>query len=203
MKKIIALTLLFSLFLPFSACAAEKTKEGAMAKTGATAAKTLVVFYSYSKNTAAVAKRIAERTGADLYEIRTVKAYPNDPYKTSDISREERRSGKMPEIVSDLPDLSRYGTVFVGGPIWNGTLATPLEAYLNKADFGGKTVVPFCTSMGSGVQSYFRDFKDKAKGAKEIGESLNVTFPGNARPTAFTDKELDAKLSGWIERHDK
>lgn len=64
-----------------------------------------------------IAKRIAETTGADIYEIRTIKAYPKDGYETSDISQEERRTGNLPEIVDDLPDLKEYSTVIIGGPI--------------------------------------------------------------------------------------
>lgn len=91
----------------------------AIAENAATSRK-LVVYYSYSQNTAAVARWVAALTGADLYEIRTVNAYPDDPYETSDISIQERREGQLPELVDDLPDLTAYDVVFIGGPIWDG-----------------------------------------------------------------------------------
>lgn len=104
--------------------------QGNPSEGGTSGSRSLVVFYTFSQNTASVAKRVAALTGADLYEVRTVKPYPNDPYETADISIEERRSGHLPEIVDDLPDLSAYEQIFIGGPIWNAYLATPLEKYL-------------------------------------------------------------------------
>ena len=86
----------------------------------------LVVYYSWSENTKRVAERLGQTVGADIYEIRTVKAYPTDGYETSDISQEERRTGNLPEIVNDLPDLQGYDTIIIGGPIWNAYVSTPL-----------------------------------------------------------------------------
>ncbi len=57
--------------------------------------------------------RLAHSIGADSYEIRTVNAYPTDGYETSDISEEERRTGKLPEIKDDLPVLEEYDTIMV------------------------------------------------------------------------------------------
>lgn len=105
-----------------------------------TSGRTIVVYYSWSENTKSIAKRIAETTGADIYEIRTVKAYPKDGYETSDISQEERRTGNLPEIVDALPDLKKYSTVIIGGPIWNAYVSTPLARYLELTDLSEKTV---------------------------------------------------------------
>ncbi|WP_198021586.1 flavodoxin [Ruminococcus sp. NK3A76] len=119
----------------------------------------IVVYYSWSENTKSIAKRIAETTGADIYEIRTVKAYPKDGYETSDIAQEERRTGNLPEIVDDLPDLKEYSTVIIGGLIWK-YVSTPLARYLELTDLSEKTVIPFSTSQGSGQSSYLKDFRN-------------------------------------------
>ena len=158
----------------------------------------LVIYYSYTQNTATVAKRIADNTGADLYEIRTVTPYPNDPYETSDISIDERNSGNLPELVDDFPDLSLYEVIFIGSPIWNGYASTPLESYLEQTDFSGKTVVPFCTSNGSGESGYLKDFQNRLRNPKEVAELLHIRFPGNAQPNAFTNGELDDMMREWI-----
>ena len=163
--------------------------------------KMLVVFYSYSHNTETVAKRIAYLTGADIYEIKTVKPYPDDPYETSDISKEERSSGKLPEIVDDCPDLLRYDIIFIGGPIWNANMSTPLKSYMEQMDFAGKRIVPFSTSMGSGQKGYLADFESSTKNPEEIGEYMDVQFPGNGQPDAFADEELDEKLAGWLGKY--
>lgn len=130
--------------------------------------KVLVVYYSWSENTKRIALRLAHSIGADSCEIRTVNAYPTDGYETSDISEEERRTGKLPEIKDDLPVLEEYDTIIVGGPIWNAHISTPLARYLELTDFSGKTVIPFSTSMGSGQDSYLKDFKESVQNAGKI-----------------------------------
>ena len=160
----------------------------------------LVVYYSFSRNTEAVAKRIAARTDADLYEVRTKKAYPDNPYATSAISVGERATGKLPELIGDFPDLARYDIIFVGSPIWNANMATPMDNYLKQTDFTGKTVVPFSTSMGSGQSGFLNDFRENLKNAAVVGEYLDIEFPGNGRPEAFSEEELDAMLKDWLLR---
>ena len=58
--------------------------------------KKLVVYYSLSGNTRAVAKRIARTLRADLMEIRTVKSYPDDYDVLLSLGQKEIRSGYMP-----------------------------------------------------------------------------------------------------------
>ena len=51
----------------------------------------LVVYFSRSGNTESVAERIAERTGADIFEIVTVQDYPEDYNELLDFARNEQR----------------------------------------------------------------------------------------------------------------
>lgn len=164
-----------------------------------TSGRTIVVYYSWSENTKSIAKRIAETTGADIYEIRTVKAYPKDGYETSDIAQEERRTGNLPEIVDDLPDLKEYSTVIIGGPIWNAYVSTPLARYLELTDLSEKTVIPFSTSQGSGQSSYLKDFQERVSTAERIGEYKDIQFPANYSSDTFSDEEIDEILAPWIE----
>ncbi len=159
----------------------------------------IVVYYSWSENTKSIAKRIAETIGADIYEIRTVKAYPKDGYETLDIAQEERRTGNLPEIVDDLPDLKEYSTVIIGGPIWNAYVSTPLARYLELTDLSEKTVIPFSTSQGSGQSSYLKDFQERVRTAERIGEYKDIQFPANYSSDTFSDEEIDEMLAPWIE----
>ena len=56
-----------------------------------------------------------------------------------------------PGIAGELPDLTRYDTVFVGFPIWWYQAPRIIETFLASCDFSGKRVVPFATSGGSGL----------------------------------------------------
>ena len=119
--------------------------------------KTLVVYYSATGNTKAVAEMIAEETNGDLFEIQ-----PQDPYSNEDlnwtdensrVTREyENEDERNVELVSTTVDnWEDYDTVFVGYPIWWGIAAWPVNTFVENNDFTGKTVVPFCTSSSSGL----------------------------------------------------
>lgn len=119
--------------------------------------KTLVVYYSATGNTKAVAEMIAEETNGDLFEIQ-----PQDPYSDEDlnwtdensrVTREyENEDERNVELVSTTVDnWQDYDTVFVGYPIWWGIAAWPVNTFVENNDFTGKTVVPFCTSSSSGL----------------------------------------------------
>ncbi len=116
--------------------------------------KILVAYFSCSGVTARVAHELAAAAGADLYEIK-----PAQPYTAADLnwtdansrsSREMKDEGSRPAI-ADGVDLAKYDVVFVGFPIWWGIAPRIIETFLERYDFAGKTVVPFCTSGGSGV----------------------------------------------------
>lgn len=115
----------------------------------------LVAYFSASGRTARLAQTIAQAAQADLYEIR-----PAQPYTSADLNWHDahsRSSVEMkdpacrPAIAGDLPDLSRYDTIFVGFPIWWYQAPRIVETFVASCDFSGKTVIPFATSGGSGM----------------------------------------------------
>ena len=117
--------------------------------------KTLVAYFSASGVTEAVAKEIAEATGADLHEIR-----PAQPYTAADLDWRDKQSrctkemtnpAARPALAEPKPDLSGYDTVFVGFPIWWGVEPRVVDTFLESSDFSGKTLIPFATSGGSGM----------------------------------------------------
>ena len=119
--------------------------------------KTLVVYYSATGNTKAVAEMIAEETNGDLFEIEPQDPYINEDLNWTDensrVTREyENEDERNVELVSTTVDnWEDYGTVFVGYPIWWGIAAWPVNTFVENNDFTGKTVVPFCTSSSSGL----------------------------------------------------
>lgn len=119
--------------------------------------KTLVVYYSASGNTEAVAGYIANATGGDLFEL-----VPAEPYSDADLDwtadgsrvnkEHDDESLRDIELVKiNAPDWDSYDTVFIGYPIWWGIAAWPVNGFTRANDFTGKTVIPFCTSSSSGL----------------------------------------------------
>lgn len=119
--------------------------------------RTLVVYYSATGSTKAVAEEIAKRTGGDIFEIEPKETYTDQDLDWTDddsrVSREhDNEDERDVELVSTTVDnWDSYGTVFVGYPIWWGIAAWPVDNFIKDNDFTGKTVIPFCTSSSSGI----------------------------------------------------
>ena len=117
----------------------------------------LVVYFSATGSTQAVAQTIADTLEADIFEIE-----PSDPYTSEDLNWTDAESRVNAEhedtslrdvaLVSDsVENWDSYDTVFIGYPIWWGIAAWPVSSFVAANDFAGKTVIPFCTSSSSGL----------------------------------------------------
>ncbi len=125
--------------------------------TPSTGKKTLVVYYSATGSTKAVAQTIAENADADIFEITPVNPYTSDDLNwnnnNSRVSKEHNdESLRDVELTKITPDnWDSYDTVFIGYPIWWHIAAWPVDTFVKGNDFTGKTVIPFCTSSSSGI----------------------------------------------------
>ncbi len=155
--------------------------------------KILVVYYSLSGTTEGIAKRLQEKTGGDLYKIETVKTYSDNMQAVSDEAKQERESGNLPELSGDLPDVSSYDLILIGGPVWSSTLASPLMSFLKEVDLTGKTVAPFWTDAGN-PGDYAADFESLAVGA-QLRNGLGLSSVSSYEETAL-NQELDSWLAG-------
>ena len=121
----------------------------ATAAEGAGAKKVLVTYFSWSGNTREIAGQIQERTGGDLFEIKTVNAYPSDYRECTDVAKKEQNENARPALSTTVENMGDYDVVFIGYPNWWGTIPMALFTFLEQYDFSGKTIVPFCTHEGS------------------------------------------------------
>lgn len=115
----------------------------------------MVAYFSASGTTARLAKNIADTLGGDLFAIE-----PVEPYTAADLNWNNSRSrssvemndpSARPEMAGRVADMAAYDTVILGFPIWWGVAPRIIETFLESYDFSGKTILPFCTSGGSGV----------------------------------------------------
>lgn len=119
--------------------------------------KSVVVYYSRSGNTEAVAKQIQLLTGADLKRIDVANDYPEEYQATVDIARAEKEQNARPALKEALTDLSDYDTLYVGFPIWCGSYPMVIATFLESQCWEGKTLIPFCTHGSGGVDQGFVD----------------------------------------------
>ena len=121
------------------------------------APKMLVLYYSQTGNTKAVAEAIANELGADIEEITMVDPYDPDFQATIDRCMKEREQEILPTINPVKADLANYDVIFLGYPVWFGTYAPPVITFLKDADLSGKKIVPFCTFGSGGLESSVKD----------------------------------------------
>ena len=131
--------------------------------------KKLVAYFSASGKTAATAEKLAGIAGADIYEIKPQKKYTkSDLNWLNPLSRSsvEMRKGTRPEIITGDIDIAVYDTVYIGFPIWWYVAPTVINAFLESYDFGGKKIVLFATSGGSGFGKTVSALQPSAPGAE-------------------------------------
>ena len=153
--------------------------------------KVLVVYYSLTGHTKDIAEKIASKTNADLFEIKTKEAYPTGA-KLYTTSKKEIKNKQYPAVEA-LPNVADYDVIFVGAPVWWYTMAPPLFSVLEQVDFQGKKVVPFST-QGSNTGKFFEDFAATAKNATIL---QRADF--NNMDKKY-DKQVEAKIADWINK---
>lgn len=133
----------------------------------------LVAYFSYSGNTETMAETIAENTNSDTFKIETTTAYPADVDDTIDLARDEQDEEARPELKNSLDNLADYDVIFLGYPIWWGTLPMGVFTFLDENDFNGKTIIPFATHEGSVLGSSVEDIRENTNGATVL-EGLSI-----------------------------
>lgn len=141
-------------------------------------------------NTEVVAKKIQQLTGAELFKIKTIVDYPEDYTETTRVAQKELRENARPELSAQLNNLDSYDIVYLGYPNWWGTMPMAVYAFLESADFSGKTILPFCTHEGSGLGSSVQDIKKLCPYAKVL-EGLAIT--------GSTVSKCDKNFENWIK----
>lgn len=164
--------------------------------TTAMAQKKLVLYYSETGTTKAVAEELQKQVGADIEAVEAVEPYSGNFQETIQRSGRERESGQMPALKPLKKRIADYDVIFLGYPIWFGTYALPIVTLVKEQDFAGKQVVPFCTFGSGGLNTSSADLV-KALPKAKILKGYGVR---TARVTAAA-KELDRflKENGYKE----
>ena len=154
--------------------------------------KSLVVVFSCTGTTKGVAEKIAALIGAELVDL-----VPAQPYTAEDLNYNDRSTratveqnnpDARPEIVEDI-SLDGVTTLYLGYPIWWGQAPRIMSTFVESHDFTGITVVPFCTSGGSGA----------GRTGETLGEQAGTgTFLTSTR---FSSGVADNELQSWIDTH--
>ena len=140
--------------------------------------KILVAYFSATGTTKGVAEHIANGLNADIYEI-----VPEEAYTDADLDYNDNNSrttiemndpDARPAISGSVENMEQYDIIFVGYPIWWGEAPRIVSTFMESYDFSSKTIVPFCTSGGSGIGSSASNLERLTSGATWLdGRRLN------------------------------
>ena len=156
--------------------------------------KILVAVFSASGVTKAVGEEIARVAGGDFFEIVPKEIYTPDDLnwmnKRSRSSVEMNDPAARPEIAGRVADMASYDTVIVGFPIWWGIAPRIIETFLESYDFSGKTILPFCTSGGSGVGRSDTALHKNISGDVKWARGVQFNRPSEKEIRRWLDKAL-------------
>ena len=173
--------------------------------TPSVGSKILVVYFSrtgeqYSVgvidkgNTAIVAEMIAEKTGADLYEILPeTDYYPYTYSALTDVAKKEQNENARPAIKGELPDVSGYDMIFIGAPVWWGDWPMICYTFFESVDLSGKKLVPFSTHEGLGLSGFDRKLASAVPGAEVL---TGAAFRGG--DCQNNKSKVDSSVNEWL-----
>ena len=136
--------------------------------------KKLVVYYSYTGHTKMIAKRIEEKLGCDILEIKPIIPYSTNYQTVVNKEQNNESSNKTPQIEKIDKDLKKYDEIIIGSPVWWYTIAPVIRTFLKQNDLSGKTIKPFATNAGWLGQT-FKEIKKLCPNSN-VKEGMNIVF---------------------------
>lgn len=203
-KSIWIFLMMLTAVLPVTSCSQNKTSNAGNMESR----KTLVVFFSrtgenyavgYIKkgNTHIIAEMIAEETDGTLFQVEPLKAYLANYTKCTEVAKQEMESKARPAIKGDVA-VEDYDVIYIGYPTWWGDMPMPVYTFIEKHNWQGKTVVPFCTHEGSGLSDTENKLKKACEGATIL---KGLAILGT---TAQKSQEQARKtVINWLANHAK
>ena len=158
------------------------------------AGENYAVGYIEKGNTHIIAEMIAAETGGDLFHIQPVTPYPDDYTECTEAAKRELNTNARPAIQGDAA-VEDYDIIFIGYPNWWGDMPMPVYTFIEKHDWQGKTVIPFCTHEGSGLSGTENKLKSACKGSTVL-KGLAV------RGATAQNKQEQARqnVKNWLSR---
>jgi len=147
--------------------------------------KSAVLYYSRSGATKGVAEKIRSAFGSDMIFVEPEKAYGS--YFSAVLRNgREKMTKNAARVKTPVADLSGYDVVFVGFPVWYGTMPTFMQEYIKQCNVKGKTIIPFATAGANGKDSSLATVK--------------ALFPGcTVSDYFYTTKPKSGETDAWVK----
>ena len=151
--------------------------------------KVLVLYFSQSGNTEAVANFIHDAVGGDIVKLETETPYPSDYDELVDYAQEEQRENARPVLSTHIDNIDEYDTIFLGYPNWWGDMPMPIYTFLDEYDLSGKTIAPFITHGGSGLSETPENIKK---------EEPNATVTEGLAVSGSSSRNSQSTVNNWL-----
>lgn len=173
-------------------------------------AKDLVAYFSAEGHTKAVAERIAELTGADIYRIEAAEPYAANPYDDSDRIQNEAYNDLRPAVANPPSQewINQYDRIYIGSPCWWHQPAMVVCTFLETYDMSRHVIIPFFTY---GATTYLNESMQKIYKCTPNSVHIPATLPEDldaddiTRPGRPDDAGIDmpgnaAGVEDWLTR---
>ena len=150
--------------------------------------KTAIVYYSMHGNVRYVAEKVAKELGADLIELKPVKAYPDKGAMQFIWGGSAVTFKKKPDLEPYTFNASEYDLVIIGTPVWASNFTPPLRTFFEDNDLTGKKIAVIATSAGGDSSKCLQAVKEATK-ADALAATLSLTDPKD-RPSDDVEKKI-------------
>lgn len=136
----------------------------------------VILYFSATGTTKGAAKRIKKATGGTLIEIKAEDPYTEEDldygdddsrvvkeHETADSPAESKVRPEIANIKAIKKAVKKADVVYIGYPIWWGEAPHIVYTMVENVSLKKKTVVPFSTSLSSGLGESAKHLKGNAK----------------------------------------
>lgn len=145
--------------------------------------KSAIIYYSRGGATKSVAEKLKSTFASDLYFVEPEKAYGG--YLSAVLRNgREKLTKNAAKVVTPAADFSDYDVIFIGFPVWYGTMPTFMQEYVKKCHISGKRIIPFATAASNGKASSLATVKGLFSDCT-VSDYFYTTKPKNAETDAW------------------
>lgn len=151
-----------------------------------------VIYWSFEGNTRSIAKKIADKFSADIYELNVKNnKLPKSGFFKYFWGGKQVFMKETPELINFDINVDDYDVIFIGTPVWSFTYAPALRSFFKKYNITNKKVALFCSHSG-GSKNTILDMKDRLPQNEFIGE-IEVLEP------LKNEEKTDKQIEEWLQ----